>query len=62
MPPGSPLIRAGQVRLQIGEPIPTAGLGPADRDRMLKLVHARIAEMLGEPPSPAEQTSVDHAQ
>ena len=53
MPPGSPLIRAGQVRLQIGEPISTAGLGPADRDRMLKLVRGRIAEMLGEPSNPA---------
>ena len=56
MPPGSPLIRSGQVRLQIGEPISTAGLGPADRDRMVKLVRARIAEMLGEPPAPPEQT------
>jgi len=62
MPPGSPLIRAGQVRLQIGEPISTAGLGSADRDRMLKLVHARIAEMLGEPPSEQAAGSVDHAQ
>ena len=61
MPAGSPLIRSGEVRLKIGEPIPTEGLGAADRDRMLKLVHNRIAEMLGEPP-PAEQTSVDHAQ
>ena len=33
MPPGSPLIRAGEVRLTIGEPISTAGLGPADRER-----------------------------
>jgi 1-acyl-sn-glycerol-3-phosphate acyltransferase len=64
MPPGSPLIRAGQVRLQIGEPIPTAGLGPADRDRTLKLVHARIAEMLGELPLAVEQAgdSVNHPQ
>ena len=61
MPAGSPLIRSGEVRLKIGEPIPTEGLGAADRDRMLKLVHSRIAEMLGEPP-PAAQTSVDHAQ
>jgi len=57
MPPGSPLIRSGQVQLQIGEPISTAGLGPADRERMVKLVRARIAEMLGEPSADAAQTS-----
>ncbi len=51
MPRGSMLIRAGEVRLQIGEPIPTAGLGPSDRERLVKLVHARIAEMLGEAPA-----------
>jgi len=62
MPPGSPMIRAGQVRLTIGEPISTAGLGPADRDRMLKLVHARIAEMLGEPAAEQAAGSVNHAQ
>jgi 1-acyl-sn-glycerol-3-phosphate acyltransferase len=50
MPRGAMLIRAGEVRLQIGEPIPTAGLGPGDRERLVKQVHARIAEMLGEPP------------
>ncbi len=53
MPRGAMLIRAGEVRLEMGEPIPTAGLGPADRDRTLKLVRERIADMLGEPPSPA---------
>jgi len=40
------------VRLQIGEPIPTAGLGPGDRERLVKQVHERIAEMLGQPPAP----------
>ncbi|HLK89438.1 MAG TPA: lysophospholipid acyltransferase family protein [Polyangia bacterium] len=56
MPRGAMLIRGGEVRLQLGEPISTAGLGPGDRDRMLKLVHERIAAMLGEPgePAPAE--------
>jgi 1-acyl-sn-glycerol-3-phosphate acyltransferase len=51
MPRGAMLIRAGEVRLQIGEPIPTAGLGPGDRDRLVKQVHDRIAEMLGQPPA-----------
>jgi 1-acyl-sn-glycerol-3-phosphate acyltransferase len=48
MPPGTPLIRAGVVHLDIGEPIPTAGLGAADRGPLLERVHARIAEMLAE--------------
>jgi 1-acyl-sn-glycerol-3-phosphate acyltransferase len=53
MPRGSMLIRSGEVRLQIGEPISTAGLGPSDRQRLVKEVHARIAAMLGEPPAAA---------
>lgn len=53
MPRGAMLIRAGEVNLHFGQPIPTAGLGAADRDRTLKLVRERIAEMLGEPPAPA---------
>ena len=57
MPPGSPLIRRGEVRLVIGEPISTAGLGPADRERMVKLVRSRIAEMLGEPPAPTQTSA-----
>jgi 1-acyl-sn-glycerol-3-phosphate acyltransferase len=51
MPPGSMLIRSGEVRLQIGEPIPTAGLGPSDRERLVRQVRERIAAMLGEPPA-----------
>jgi 1-acyl-sn-glycerol-3-phosphate acyltransferase len=56
MPRGAMLLRPGVVRLELGEPIPTAGLGAADRDRMLRLVRERIAAMLGEPsePAPAE--------
>ena len=52
MPRGAMLIRPGEVRLQIGEPIPTAGLGPGDRERLVKQVRDRIAEMLCEPPAP----------
>jgi 1-acyl-sn-glycerol-3-phosphate acyltransferase len=51
MPRGAMLMRAGEVRLQIGEPIATADLGPGDREQLVKQVHARIAEMLGEPPA-----------
>jgi 1-acyl-sn-glycerol-3-phosphate acyltransferase len=57
MPRRAMLIRAGEVHLQFGEPIPTAGLGAADRERTLKLVHQRVAEMLGEPASPAPADS-----
>jgi 1-acyl-sn-glycerol-3-phosphate acyltransferase len=49
MPPGTPLIRAGLVQIEIDEPIATAGLGPSDRQRLLEQVYARIAGMLGEP-------------
>jgi 1-acyl-sn-glycerol-3-phosphate acyltransferase len=56
MPRGSMLIRSGEVRLQIGEPIPTAGLAPGDREQLVRQVRDRIAEMLGEPPtSPATE-------
>jgi 1-acyl-sn-glycerol-3-phosphate acyltransferase len=55
MPRGAMLIRAGEIRLQIGEPIRTAGLGPNDRERLVKQVHDRIAEMLGEPSAPATE-------
>ena len=46
MPRGSALIRAGQVRLELGEPISTAGLGPADRQPLLTRVRGKVAEML----------------
>jgi len=49
MPRGSALIRAGQVRLELGEPISTAGLGPADREKLVTRVRGKVAEMLGEP-------------
>jgi 1-acyl-sn-glycerol-3-phosphate acyltransferase len=48
MPRGAMLIRAGEVRLQIGEPISTAGLGPSDREALVRQVRERIAGMLGQ--------------
>jgi 1-acyl-sn-glycerol-3-phosphate acyltransferase len=48
MPRGSALIRAGQVRLEIGEPISTAGLGPGDREALVARVRGKVAEMLDE--------------
>jgi 1-acyl-sn-glycerol-3-phosphate acyltransferase len=48
MPRGAALIKAGTVTLEVGEPIPTAGLKSADRDALIKKVRGRVAEMLGE--------------
>ena len=55
MPPGSMLIRAGEVSLTVGEPIPTAGLTAADRQRLVDEVRGKIAEMLAEAPAPRIQ-------
>ena len=46
MPSGSALIYPGVVEIEIGEPIPTTGMGPEDRDRLLASVYERIASML----------------
>lgn len=51
MPRGAALIRSGRVRLEIDEPIPTAGLRNGDRDALIARVHGRIAAMLGETPT-----------
>jgi 1-acyl-sn-glycerol-3-phosphate acyltransferase len=65
MPPGTPLIRAGLVQIEIDEPISTAGLGPSDRQQLLERVRARIADMLGETataPEPAPEPAPASAQ
>jgi 1-acyl-sn-glycerol-3-phosphate acyltransferase len=49
MPRGAALIRAGTVTVEVGEPIPTAGLTNGDRDALIAKVRGRVAEMLGEP-------------
>jgi 1-acyl-sn-glycerol-3-phosphate acyltransferase len=54
MPRGAALIRAGSVSLEVGEPIPTAGVAASDRDALIAQVRGRVAEMLGEPDEPAE--------
>jgi 1-acyl-sn-glycerol-3-phosphate acyltransferase len=53
MPRGSLLIRPGIVDIQIGEPIPTVGLRPEDREALLERVRERIAGMLGQTASTA---------
>jgi 1-acyl-sn-glycerol-3-phosphate acyltransferase len=54
MPRGSALIRSGHVRLEMGEPISTAGLGPSDREALVTRVRDKVAEMLGEGEPEAE--------
>jgi 1-acyl-sn-glycerol-3-phosphate acyltransferase len=46
MPRGSLRVKPGQVRVTIGEPIPTAGLAVDDRNALLERVHNTIAQML----------------
>jgi len=53
MPPGSPLIRAGTVTIEVDDPIPTDGLDTTERDALIQKVRGRIAAMLGEPPESA---------
>jgi 1-acyl-sn-glycerol-3-phosphate acyltransferase len=48
MPRGSAVMRPGKVTIEIGEPIPTAGLGADDRLELVARVRARIAEMSGQ--------------
>lgn len=48
MPRGSLVVRRGPVTIEIGEPIPTAGLGPDARDAILERVRGEIARMSGQ--------------
>jgi len=52
MPRGAALIRKGTVSVEVGEPIPTAGLTTSDREALIAQVRGRIAGMLGEPDAP----------
>ncbi|HVZ71476.1 MAG TPA: lysophospholipid acyltransferase family protein [Polyangia bacterium] len=61
MPPGALFTRAGEIELELGAPIPTAGLTPADREALTTKVRGQVAAMLGveaEAPAP----SVQHAK
>jgi 1-acyl-sn-glycerol-3-phosphate acyltransferase len=58
MPRGAALIKAGTVSLEVGEPIPTAGLKTADRDALIAKVRGRVAAMLGESIEPGVPSGV----
>ena len=46
MAKGQNWIRPGRVKLVFHEPIPTAGLGPGDRERLMARARAAIASAL----------------
>lgn len=46
MPRGRFWVKPGVVRIDIGEPIPTAGLDIEDRDRLMEAVRSRMEQML----------------
>jgi 1-acyl-sn-glycerol-3-phosphate acyltransferase len=46
MPPGSFSIRSGTIDIFFHDPVPTAGLGREDRDRLIQEVRSRMASAL----------------
>jgi 1-acyl-sn-glycerol-3-phosphate acyltransferase len=46
MPMGSGTIRRGKVRLRIGNPIPTIGLTPHDRETLIEQARKQIVQLL----------------
>ena len=46
---GSWIVRPVNVRVHVGQPIETAGMGDGDRDRLIAMVRARIEQLLDEP-------------
>ena len=50
LPMDSLLVRGGEVRLRIGEPIPTAGLTGHDHKRLTETLRERVAELVTESP------------
>jgi 1-acyl-sn-glycerol-3-phosphate acyltransferase len=49
LPMGSIHIRAGRVRLRVGDPIPVDGLTAADRAELTKRLYAEISRLLEAP-------------
>lgn len=48
MPRGSLILRRGPVTIEVGAPIPTAGLSPADRTALLERVRGEVARLSGQ--------------
>lgn len=49
MSKGSPIVRPVDVTVQVGEPVPTAGLSVSDRDALIKRVRGEIQSLLDKP-------------
>ena len=52
MPPGHLLVRPGPVLIDVGEPIPTAGMKPEDRDALVARVRDDIQRRTGQASRP----------
>jgi hypothetical protein len=46
MPKGSFRVRPGEIRIRVGEPIRVEGMRLEDRDRLLALSRAAVAELI----------------
>jgi 1-acyl-sn-glycerol-3-phosphate acyltransferase len=49
LPMGSVVVRGGEARLRIGDPIPTKGLTLHDRGALTAQLRERVAELMGQP-------------
>ena len=47
-------MRPGRVRVKVGRPIPTAGVGSAGRDALMARVHAELGQLVHEVGGPAD--------
>lgn len=45
LPPDGFAVRPEEIRVRVGEPIATAGLGPADRDALIARAHAEVVAL-----------------
>ena len=52
LPMGSAMVRGGKVELHVGDPIETSGMTPHDRGILNQMLQDRVAEMVGETPTP----------
>jgi 1-acyl-sn-glycerol-3-phosphate acyltransferase len=57
MPKGSFRIRPGEIRIRVGDPIPTEGLKPRDRDDLLRRSRAVVASLMEDPDALAQGES-----
>jgi 1-acyl-sn-glycerol-3-phosphate acyltransferase len=60
LPKGSSLVRPGEMRVMIGEPIATAGMDRSDRDRLTAVLFERVSQLIAgsAQPAPSMQTPV----